>query len=270
MSDLAAVLGQSQPRVSRHLKLLCDAGLLHRSREQHWIYYRLATTDESAAFIHALLESLDPADPAVALDRERTTAIRARRDAPEPASAASEPLDVREEGGELAAVLSAELGDAAIDSILYAGDAPAAIVEGLASRAHRAVALSGSRDELARARSRLQGAGLARSELRVGDPRSLPFAAGSFDVVIVDREDDPDGKALREAARVLKSGGRLVVVEDYERLEAAAAGANPLVLSRERLARAGLACTRLRPLDLDRARLLLAFAAPAAARNAAA
>ncbi len=126
-------------------------------------------------------------------------------------------------------MLSAELGDAAIDSILYAGDAPAAIVEGLASRAHRAVALSGSRDELARARSRLQGAGLARSELRVGNPRSLPFAAGSFDVVIVDREDDPDGKALREAARVLKSGGRLVVVEDYERLEAAAAGANPLV-----------------------------------------
>ena len=77
VSDIAAVLGQSQPRVSRHLKVLCDAGLLLRTREQHWIYYRLADTGAPGEFVRSTLESLDPADPAIRESIGRT--LRERR-----------------------------------------------------------------------------------------------------------------------------------------------------------------------------------------------
>ena len=269
VSDLAAVLGQSQPRVSRHLKLLCDSGLLQRSRERHWMYYRVATESEAAGFVRMLLESLDPGDPVLALDRERAAALSGRE--PEDAAGPPPPVrDSREESGELGAVLGSELGSDTIDSLLYVGIAPAAVMPELAGRAQRAVVLGNSRGEIRRARARVHGRGLGHCELRVGDPTSLPYAAGTFDVVIVDRVVGADLSSLREAARVLRRGGRLAVIDDYERLEQSAAGVNPLIASRERLARAGLTCTRLRPLDLDRSRLLLALAAPTVRREVAA
>lgn len=268
VSELARTLEQSQPRVSRHLKLLCDAKLLIREREQHWIHYRLADSGEAAHFAHTLLDSLDTNDVMLALDRERAAALRARRAAGSAAEATA-PERAGREDADLAAVLRAELGDTPIDSLLYLGDAPEAMLTALRDRAGRAVVLSGSADALARARGRLRGVDAGRSELRFGDPRALPFAAHRFDVVILDRVDDPELTALREAARVLSGAGRLVDIEDYERLEERAAGGNPLVASRDRLARAGLDCARLRPLDLDNARLLIAIAAPAERRHAA-
>ena len=171
---------------------------------------------------------------------------------------------------DLSLVLRAELGEGEHDAVLYVGSRPAAVMAELAERARRAVALSSSRDELGRARGRLHGRGLAKSELRLGDPAALPFAAGSFDAVLVDRVEDAGHKVLREAARVLRSGGRLVLIEDYERLEDSLPGGNPLLATRERLKLAGLDCTRLHPLDLDNARLLLVVAAPGPRRDAAA
>ena len=269
VSDIASVLGQSQPRVSRHLKLLCDTGLLTRSRQQHWIYYRLAATGAPAEFARSLLETLDSDDPALALDLERTRILRLRHAESGATSESRLPGDTSEEGGELAAVLAGELGDGPVEALLYVGDAPAPVVAAVASRVGRTVALSGSRDELGRARARLDGQDLARAELRLGDARSLPFAAAAFDAVILDRLDDPDHVGLREAARVLRPEGRLIVIDDYDLLDERSAGANPLLAFRERLAVAGLSCARLRPLDLDTARLLLAIAAPVARRDAA-
>jgi ArsR family transcriptional regulator len=271
VSDIAAVLGQSQPRVSRHLKVLCDAGLLLRSREQHWIYYRLADTGPAAEFVRSVLDALDPTDPALSLDLERGGALRARRGGEsEAATSPTAARDREQASGELGTVLGTELGDSPVDTLLYSGHAPLAVVPALSGRAHHTVALFTSREDLGRARTRLEASGPGRAELRVGDPRSLPFPTSSFDAVIIDRVDDPDLAALREAARVLRPAGRLIVIDDYDRLEDREAGANPLTASRERLARAGLNCTRLRPLDLDDARLLLAVAAPGAQREAAA
>jgi DNA-binding transcriptional ArsR family regulator len=269
VSDIAAVLGQSQPRVSRHLKVLCDAGLLSRSREQHWIYYRLADTGAPAEFVRSVLGSLDPTDPALALDLERSGALRARRSEIAATTQPAAERNASQDSGELGAVLGTELGDAPVDALLYAGHAPVAVIPALSGRVNRAVVLFTSREDLGRARTSLDGRGPARAELRLGDPRSLPFAAASFDAVIIDRVDDPDLAELREAARVLRPAGRLIVIDDYDRLEERAGGANPLIVSRERLMRAGLTCTRLRPLDLESARLLLAIAAPIAREAAA-
>jgi ArsR family transcriptional regulator len=266
VSELASALGQSQPRVSRHLKLLCDAKLLVRERQQHWIHYRLAESGEGAAFTRTLLDSLDADDVELAFDRERAAALRARRSGPGEDAAAREQQG--HDDADLAAVLRAELGDAPIGALLYVGGAPATVLGALRDRASRTVGVSESADQLARAR--LQGIDPAKAELRLGDPRALPFTADRFDLVILDRVDDPDATALRQAAKVLSGAGRLIEIEDYERLEERAAGGNPLVASRERLARAGLNCSRLRPLDLDSSRLLIAIAAPGARRHAAA
>ena len=79
VSDLMQIVGQSQPRVSRHLKLLCEAGLLVRVREGTWAYYRLAQTGPGAQLGQTLTELVPEADPLFALDAERLAAIKRGR-----------------------------------------------------------------------------------------------------------------------------------------------------------------------------------------------
>src|SRR6201996_6866711 len=79
VSELAQILGQSQPRVSRHLKLLCEAGLLDRFREGSWVFYRVAGRGPSAALSRHLVAASDDADPAGALDLQRLAAIKRQR-----------------------------------------------------------------------------------------------------------------------------------------------------------------------------------------------
>src|ERR1700719_2783784 len=79
VSELAQILGQSQPRVSRHLKLLCDAGLLDRFREGTWVFYRLAQRARAGELAQILVQLVPPADATLALDRERLAAIKHQR-----------------------------------------------------------------------------------------------------------------------------------------------------------------------------------------------
>src|SRR5688500_11630655 len=82
VSDLTEILRQSQPRISRHLKLLSEANLIERHREGAWAFFRIAETGDAAGVARMLVERLDPADPMIARDRERLTAVReARADA---------------------------------------------------------------------------------------------------------------------------------------------------------------------------------------------
>jgi len=260
VSELTGILGQSQPRVSRHLKLLDDCGLLERFREQHWMYYRVAGDTEGGRLARLMLEELDADDPALAGDLERMRRVLEVRDAPGVAGdgegAATGPDD-------LVPLIAAELGAQGQDALLYFGVAPDEVLVGLGGRARRAVGMNPSRLVVQRARARLHSAGLNHGQLQRGELSALPQPSGGFDVTVVDRVLAGSARpvdALREAARVLRPTGHLLVIEDFEALERRAPDSNPLALLRGWLAEAGLTCDRLRPFDVSGAHLLLAVA----------
>jgi ArsR family transcriptional regulator len=269
VSELTEILGQSQPRVSRHLKLLDDAGLLERFREQHWIYYRVPVEGDGSQLARLLLEQLDPRDPVLAGDLERMMRVLAARDG---RTAEEEGASAPVAADELVPLLAAELGEQGIEALLYFGLAPDVVLAELGSRARRVVGMNPSRQVVQRARAVLHSAGFNHCLLQQGDITALSRPASSFDLVLLDRvlaatERPVDG--LQEAARVLRPGGRIFVLEDFEALERRAPDDSPLALMRSWLNDAGLVCDRLRPFDVNGAHLLLAVAASEYAAAAA-
>lgn len=222
VSDLTDILGQSQPRISRHLKLLVEAGLVERHREGAWAFFRLGERAASAHILRAVLPALDRADHQLAADRARLAEVRAQRS--QAAQAFFErlapnwdrlrglhaPETVVEE-----AILEA-LGGKPVRNLLDLGTGTGRMLQLLAPRAARAVGLDASHAMLSVARANLEQAGLTRVELRQGDAYAPPFARGSFDLIVVHQVlhylDDP-ARALREAARLLSPGGRLLVID---------------------------------------------------------
>jgi ArsR family transcriptional regulator len=260
VSELTEVLGQSQPRVSRHLKLLDDSGLLERFREQHWIYYRVPVDTDGGRLARLLLEQLDADDPVLGGDRERVQRVLAVRGG---RGAAGDGVPAATSTGELVPLVAAELGEQGLEAMLYFGQAPETVLVGLGSRARRVVGMNAARHVVQRARAVLHSTGLNHCVLQQGELTALPQPAQSFDVVLIDRMlagAERPAAALQEAARVLRPGGRVVLVEDFDALELRTPDANPLALLRGWFADAGLACDRLRPFDVSGAHLLLATA----------
>lgn len=261
VSELTEILGQSQPRVSRHLKLLDDCGLLERFREQHWMYYRVAGDSEGGRLVTQLLEQLDAGDPALAGDFERmgrVLEVRAGRGTTGGAETGAS------ESHDLVPLIAAQLGKQGEDALFYFGVAPDEVLAGLGSRARRAVGMNPSRMVVQRARARLHSAGLNHCVLQRGELAALPYPSHSFDVAVVDRvlaAASRPAEALREVARVLRPSGRLLVVENFDSLDLRTPDGNPLESLRAWLTDAGLACERLRPVDVTGAHLLLAVAA---------
>ncbi|GGE41887.1 ArsR family transcriptional regulator [Agaricicola taiwanensis] len=222
VTDLTEILGQSQPRISRHLKLLTEAALVERNREGSWAFFRLADRGPMAALARDLTSRITGDDPQVARDRERFAEVRKER--AEAAAAyfrthahdwnAIRALHVEEQAVE-AAVREA-IGAAPIHSLLDLGTGTGRMLELLGSDAERVVGLDLSHEMLAVARANLAEAGLARAQLRQGDVYAPPVTANSFDLVVVHQvlhflEDG--ARAIREAARALRPGGRLLVVD---------------------------------------------------------
>jgi SAM-dependent methyltransferase len=219
VSDLVAILGQSQPRLSRHLKLLAEAGLLERIPEGANAYFRLA---DGADLARALLARLPEDDPAIAADRRAAARLAAER-----ARAASESFrrhgadwdEFRALGLDASAIADAlrEALPARVGRLLDIGTGTGAVLEWLAERSDAALGVDASRDMLALARARLAERGLsARCAVRQADMYRLPFPDASFDAatlqMVLHYADDP-AAALAEAARVLKPGGALVIVD---------------------------------------------------------
>lgn len=222
VSELVAILGQSQPRVSRHLRLLVEAGLVERHREGAWAFFRLAERAPVAALARAALARLDPADAALAADRARlaeTRAARAQTAARYFAEHAADWDRVRSlhvPDDRVEAALVTMIGAGRIEALLDLGAGAGRMLELFADRAGRAVGVDQSPAMLAVARAAMERAGLRHAQLRQGDLYALPVEGGAYDLVILHQVlhflDEP-ARALREAARALAPGGRLVVVD---------------------------------------------------------
>ncbi len=236
VGELAQVLGQSQPRVSRHVGILCDAGLAERRREGSWVFLRQVETSsaviEAVQHLLGLAEAEEPEFAALCeADRRKLAAIRDAREA------AAETYFARHAGewDELRALhsadaevehrLAAALADAPLGDLLDIGTGTGRMAELFAPHADRIVALDKNLEMLRVARAKLQHLPAAQVELVQGDFADLPFADASFDTVVLHQvlhfAPDP-APALAEAARVLRGGGRIAIVDfashDHEEL----------------------------------------------------
>jgi ArsR family transcriptional regulator len=222
VGELAQALDQSQPRVSRHLKLLTEAGLVERAPEAAWVFYRLprAHTTERH-FAEALLGMLDPADPMLARDAERLSAVRVARD-----EMAAQYFE--RNAADWERVRALHLPEADIDSaiIAAAGEGPfelmvdvgvgqGRMIQLFADRVRRAEGFDTSRQMLAIARASLDDL-KAKAAVRFGDAYAPPIDEGAADLVTIHQVlhflSDP-GRAVAEASRMLKRGGRLLIVD---------------------------------------------------------
>jgi ArsR family transcriptional regulator len=262
VGEITQILKQSQPRVSRHLKLLCDAGLLERFKEEHCVYYRLASLDDPPMRLH---EGLDANDADLRKDRERRDVViaeRARR-ATDRLAERTTVADVPDSlSGTVGGVLVDELAAESVGDLLDVGTGAGFLLKTLAPAARRAVGVDRSIDALRLARSQVQGAGLGRCVLRRGDMYKLAFGAAEFDTVTLGRvlshAQDP-AAVLAEALRVLRPAGRLVLIDDFDALEESTR-MNPIAGVRRWLQAAGFKCERLRPIDTGTSHLLLTIA----------
>jgi ArsR family transcriptional regulator len=274
--EICEVLAQSQPRVSRHLRLLTEAGFLDRFREQQLVYYRAPVEGQGRAWWELLRQMLQADEPQLECDRERMAAVIAERaraaeielHAESPAAAPAAGINGFED---LAAVLLEEIGPVGIGALLDIGTGTGRMIEVLGRRAQHAVGVDISTSALKLARTRVHGAGLAHVEFHRGDMYRLPSTDASFDLVTLDRvlaQAERPEAAITEAARTLKAGGRLLIVEGFD--DVAARGGNPLLLLRRWIGAAGLETQRLHPCELESGHYLIALAGRPVPRAAAA
>jgi ubiquinone/menaquinone biosynthesis C-methylase UbiE/DNA-binding transcriptional ArsR family regulator len=221
VSDLTDILRQSQPRISRHLKLLAEAGLVERFREGSWAFFRLGERGP-AELARELIARLDHDDGTIARDRERLAAVRASRAAAAQdyfRAHAAEWDRIRALHAADAAVEAAiveVLGDRPFRSLLDLGTGTGRMLELFGPAIERGLGIDLSREMLSVARAHLDRAGLKNCSVRHGDIYDLNVPRDSFDVVVIHQVLhylDDGARAIREAARVLRPQGRLVVVD---------------------------------------------------------
>lgn len=246
VGELAQVLGQSQPRVSRHIRILCDAGLAERRKEGSWVFLRSAIGEDRAPPLGAaaarLLATAECDDAGFAArceeDRRHLAAIRAAREESAEAYFArhAEEWDtlrsLHSPDEPVEAALAAALGKGPLGALLDIGTGTGRMAELFAPLADRVTAVDKSPEMLRIARARLQHLPAETIELVQGDFTALPFPGGSFDTVLFHQvlhyALEPES-VLAEAARVTAAGGRIAIVDfaahDREELRSAHAHA---------------------------------------------
>ncbi|MEY4237866.1 MAG: hypothetical protein RL339_467 [Pseudomonadota bacterium] len=246
VGELAQVLGQSQPRVSRHVRILCDAGLAERRKEGSWVFLRSAIGEERAPPLGAatarLLTVAEASDAAFAArcqeDRRHLAAIRAARESSAASYFARHAAEwdtlrsLHSPDGPVEAALGAALGTGSLGRLLDIGTGTGRMAELFTARAGHVTGLDNSPEMLRIARARLQHLPADAFDLVQGDFAQLPFADQSFDTVLFHQvlhyAQAPE-LVLAEAARVTRPDGLLAIVDfaahDREELRSAHAHA---------------------------------------------
>jgi demethylmenaquinone methyltransferase/2-methoxy-6-polyprenyl-1,4-benzoquinol methylase/ArsR family transcriptional regulator len=222
VSELVTILGQSQPRISRHLRLLVEAGLIERHREGAWAFFFLASQGQAAALARNIITHIRCDDEILAADRSRLAAVRqARADQAARYFAEHAPdwnrirsLHIAENIVEDA--IREVIGNAPIHAALDLGTGTGRMLDIIAPLALRAIGIDQSPAMLNIARTHIERKSLRNVQLRQGDLYALPVERDGYDLVIIHQVlhylDDP-ARAIREAARVLRPQGRLLIID---------------------------------------------------------
>jgi len=261
VSDLAQAVGQSEPRVCRHLRILSEAGLIERVRNGQWVHYRLTPSPAAASFVKGLLAQLDRGDPVFARDMDR----------------ALEDSDTSASESRLGRALKGFIGTSSpagrVESALVVGVEHLELLESAAIAATECTAIAHSKRAAQSARAFAERRGFNCRVLVAGGSGGLADSdlarlGQVFDRVIVDRLAIVNNRLanvelsslLSQARRALASNGRMWVFERYEALELP--GENPLAHLRRLLAEQHLSCQRLSPIEEDQEHVVAAVAAP--------
>lgn len=222
VKDLTRILGQSQPRISRHLKLLHEAGLLTRVQEGSWVYFRLSDDVSHAAFLEGILDRVDTTAGEFERDRARADDLRQERFEHAQAFFASNAAEwdslraLHIDEAEVERRLLEALPGDGIDLVVDMGTGTGRMLEVLAGRYDRAIGIDTNQQMLAYARTRIDDDRFRNVQIRHGDICNLPLDDESAGVVVMHQVlhylAEPD-RAIAEAARILKSGGLLAIAD---------------------------------------------------------
>lgn len=222
VTDLTDILGQSQPRISRHLKLLAEAGLIERYQEGAWAYFRLTGEGHRSALARMLLTATAPDDVVLARDAARLAAVKkARADRAQAyfsrnAARWDRLRRLHVPDAKVEAALKDLVGTTPFDAMLDLGTGTGRILELFEGIYRRGIGIDASRDMLSVARANLDGAGITHASVRHGDIFNLALEPESFDLVTVHQVlhflSEP-AMAVAEAARMLSPGGRLAIID---------------------------------------------------------
>jgi DNA-binding transcriptional ArsR family regulator len=265
VSDLAQAVSQSEPRVSRHLKILCEAGLVVRLRQGQWVHYRATDAEPAVGFLQSLLAQLSKADPVIAKDRSRLLA--ATSTLPTGQAPASE----SRLGRALRAFMEVG-GPNTAHSALMIGVDHLELLEVTARSVRACAAIAHSRRGAQAARAYAEREDFACRVLLAtnGDTlteRDIENAGAPFDLVVLDRFTAgraPLATTLATARRALAPSGKLWLFERYDALESSRDRVveHPIARLRRVLNESGLTCERLSPIEADGEHMLAAVAVP--------
>ncbi len=222
VKDLTRILGQSQPRISRHLKLLTEAGLIERYREGSWVFFRLAEATNITKIMRSALSKLDQEDPELVRDRARALSVKQERADlaqnffKEHAADWDKIRALHVAEAQVEEAMSKTLGAGPFDLLIDIGTGTGRILELFANRFRRGIGIDINHDMLAYARTKMEKAGLSHCQIRQGDLFHLPFDDDVADAVVIHQVlhflDNP-AEAIYEAGRVLKPGGIMLIVD---------------------------------------------------------
>ncbi len=222
VKDLTLILGQSQPRISRHLKLLCEAGLIERFRDGSWVYFHISDRQPGGRLALRLVADVDPSEASVRRDRERAEALKREREASAQTFFEEHAADwdriraLHVAENDVEAAMRRAIGDGPFDFFLDLGTGTGRTLELFADRFERGLGLDVNQTMLTYAHANLKSKGCTKAQVRHGDLYSLSLADQQADAIIMHQVlhflSDP-ALAIREAARVLAPGGKLLIID---------------------------------------------------------
>lgn len=222
VSDLTDIMGQSQPRVSRHLKLLLEAGLIDRYQEGSWAFFRLADADAAREFSEGLVACVQDGDQQITRDLERLAEVKRRRQDrageyfSRNAASWDEIRSLHASDKAVEAAMLKIVGRRPFQAMLDLGTGTGRLLEIFAPLYRRGVGIDLSREMLAVARANLDKAGITNAQVRQGDIFSPPVERDAYDLVTIHQVlhylDDP-ARAIVEAGKFLRPAGRLIIVD---------------------------------------------------------